>query len=110
MLSGSDGPAHDLYSTANQMTVWFYTDSGGSGRGFRANFTSGMNLGSQGEEALSETVCVQDLASLTLILLPTAPCAIGQFQCQTGACIHGDRQCDGVADCPDGYDEADCGM
>uniref|UniRef100_A0A3B3C1K1 Transmembrane serine protease 15 n=1 Tax=Oryzias melastigma TaxID=30732 RepID=A0A3B3C1K1_ORYME len=76
VLSGSDGPAHDLYSTANQMTVWFYTDSGGSGRGFRANFT--------------------------------APCAIGQFQCQTGACIHGDRQCDGVADCPDGYDEADC--
>nr|NP_001098368.1 enteropeptidase-1 [Oryzias latipes]BAF57203.1 enteropeptidase-1 [Oryzias latipes] len=84
VLSGSDGPTHDLYSTDNQMTVWFYTDSGGFGRGFRANFTSGVNLGSQ------------------------APCANGQFQCQTGDCIHGDRQCDGVADCPDGYDEADC--
>lgn len=55
-------------------------------------------------------VCVHDLTSLTLILLSTAPCANGQFQCQTGDCIHGDRQCDGVADCPDGYDEADCGM
>uniref|UniRef100_A0A3P9JRW9 Transmembrane serine protease 15 n=2 Tax=Oryzias latipes TaxID=8090 RepID=A0A3P9JRW9_ORYLA len=84
VLSGSDGPTRDLYSTDNQMTVWFYTDSGGFGRGFRANFTSGVNLGSQ------------------------APCANGQFQCQTGDCIHGDRQCDGVADCPDGYDEADC--
>lgn len=36
------------------MTVWFYTDSGGFGRGFRANFTSGVNLGSQGEQLLSE--------------------------------------------------------
>ncbi|XP_040907254.1 enteropeptidase [Toxotes jaculatrix] len=84
ILTGSDGPAHDLFSTTNQMTVWFFTDKSGHGRGFRANFTSGVGLGSP------------------------APCAAGQFQCQAGSCIHGNGQCDAVVDCPDASDEADC--
>ncbi|XP_049447903.1 enteropeptidase [Epinephelus fuscoguttatus] len=84
VLTGSDGPAHDLFSTTNQMTLWFFTDELGHGRGFRANFTSGVDLGSP------------------------AACAAGQFQCQTGSCIHGNGQCDGEVDCPDASDEADC--
>ncbi|AWO99724.1 putative enteropeptidase-like [Scophthalmus maximus] len=84
VLTGDDGPAHDLFSTTNQMTVWFFTDSSGHSRGFRANFTSGVDLGSP------------------------APCAAGQFQCRTGSCIHGNSQCDAVVDCPDASDEADC--
>ncbi|KAM9332726.1 enteropeptidase [Pholidichthys leucotaenia] len=83
VLSGS-GPTHDLFSTTNQMTLWFYTDKSGNGRGFRANFTSGVGLG-----------------------LP-APCAAGQFQCGTGSCIHGNTKCDGQVNCPDGTDEAEC--
>ncbi|XP_034091403.1 LOW QUALITY PROTEIN: enteropeptidase [Gymnodraco acuticeps] len=84
VLSGSSGPAHTLLSTANQMTVWFYSDASGHGRGFRANFSSGANLGSP------------------------AACAEGQFQCRTGSCIHGNGQCDGQVDCPDASDESDC--
>lgn len=49
ILTGSGGPAHDLFSTSNRVTVWFFTDSSGSGRGFKANFTSGVGLGSPGE-------------------------------------------------------------
>lgn len=48
VLTGSNGPARDLYSTTNQMEVWLFTDSSGGERGFRANFTSGISLGSPG--------------------------------------------------------------
>ncbi|XP_035809077.1 enteropeptidase-like isoform X2 [Amphiprion ocellaris] len=84
VLTGSDGPAHDLFSTANQIIVRFSTDKSGFGRGFKANFTSGVHLGAP------------------------ALCTGGQFQCQTGSCIHGDGLCDSVVDCPDASDEADC--
>ncbi|XP_068600107.1 enteropeptidase [Brachionichthys hirsutus] len=84
VLTGSTGPAHDLYSTTNQMTVWLFTDYSGHGRGFKANFTSGVNLGSPD------------------------PCGVNQFQCQTGGCIHSNSACDGLADCPDASDEANC--
>ncbi|XP_057677552.1 enteropeptidase [Corythoichthys intestinalis] len=84
VLTGSGGPDHDLFSTTNQVTVWFFTDSSGHGRGFKANFTSGVSLGSP------------------------EPCGVDQFQCRTGSCIHKNRQCDGTIDCSDASDEANC--
>lgn len=48
VLTGDKGPTQDLYSTTNQMSVWFLTDKSGYGRGFRANFTSGVGLGLPG--------------------------------------------------------------
>ncbi|KAM9781868.1 enteropeptidase isoform 2-T2 [Syngnathus typhle] len=84
ILTGSGGTARDLFSTRNRVTVWFFTDSSGNGRGFKANFTSGLGLGS------------------------SEPCPAEQFQCDTGSCIHGKRQCDGRVDCADASDEANC--
>lgn len=52
VLTGSQGPIGDFYSTTNEMAVWFFTDASGSGRGFRANFTSGVRLGSPGVDAV----------------------------------------------------------
>lgn len=49
VLTGSTVPPHDWFSTSNQMTVKFFTDSSGHGRGFRATFTCGEDLGSPGE-------------------------------------------------------------
>ncbi|TDH05329.1 hypothetical protein EPR50_G00143800 [Perca flavescens] len=59
-------------------------------------------------EATYDVVEVRDGAGPHSNLL--AACAVGQFQCQTGSCIHGNDQCDGNADCPDASDEAYCGQ
>ncbi|KAM6986704.1 enteropeptidase [Aplochiton taeniatus] len=85
VFTGSDAPSPDLISTTNCITLWFYSDSSGHGRGFKANFTSGFMLG-----------------------MPK-PCAAGQYQCQTGECIPDSSQCNGHLDCADASDEADCG-
>uniref|UniRef100_A0A8C8D0F1 Enteropeptidase n=1 Tax=Oncorhynchus tshawytscha TaxID=74940 RepID=A0A8C8D0F1_ONCTS len=74
----------DVISTANQITVLFFTDSTGYGRGFRANFTSGLALG-----------------------MPK-PCVTGQYRCQSGECISNVSVCNGQPDCADSSDEADC--
>lgn len=35
-------------------------------------------------------------------------CLVGEFDCGEGTCIERDRLCNGVPDCPDGYDEENC--
>ncbi|XP_077597229.1 enteropeptidase [Stigmatopora nigra] len=84
VLTGSVGPKYDFFSTTNQMTVWFFTDKSGHGRGFKANFTSGIGLGSP------------------------VSCGVDQFQCRISSCIHKNQQCDGKIDCSDASDEAYC--
>ncbi|XP_072315776.1 enteropeptidase [Eucyclogobius newberryi] len=84
VFTGTRGPVHDLFSLTNQMSLYFLTDGSGSGRGFRANFSSGVNLGSP------------------------EPCLEDQFQCFSGLCVPAEFECDGRLDCDDGTDEAQC--
>ncbi|XP_029526216.2 enteropeptidase isoform X1 [Oncorhynchus nerka] len=84
VFTGTDATFPDVISTANQITVIFFSDSTGYGRGFRANFTSGLALG-----------------------MPK-PCVTGQYRCQSGECISNARVCNGQPDCADSSDEADC--
>lgn len=84
VFTGSKGPTNDLFSSTNEMSLWFLTDSSTFGRGFKANFTSGVNLGSP------------------------EPCSRDQFQCRSGFCVSSDSECNGRMDCADGSDEEHC--
>ncbi|KAI5096270.1 enteropeptidase isoform X2, partial [Silurus meridionalis] len=74
----------DIFSTGSEMTVMFYSDSTGSYRGFLANFSTGFNLG--------QAVACQDT----------------EYRCRSGVCVPADSVCDGVSNCPDASDEAQC--
>ncbi|XP_068930890.1 enteropeptidase [Petaurus breviceps papuanus] len=78
------GPVKDIYSTSNQMTVFFITDKTVNRRGFLANFTTGYHLG------MSE------------------PCKQNEFQCMNGECIPTVHVCDNYQNCADASDEMNC--
>ncbi|XP_078514486.1 enteropeptidase [Lissotriton helveticus] len=74
----------DVYSTSNQMTVYFITDKTGTRAGFLANFTTGYHLG-----------------------MPE-PCPSNNSRCASGECIPNAKICDANQDCKDGTDESEC--
>ncbi|XP_075860355.1 enteropeptidase [Microcebus murinus] len=78
------GPVKDVFSTTNRMTVLLITDSSLARGGFKANFTTGYNLG-----------------------IPE-PCKEDNFQCENGECVPLVNLCDGHPHCKDGSDEARC--
>uniref|UniRef100_A0A8C5MWH1 Transmembrane serine protease 15 n=1 Tax=Leptobrachium leishanense TaxID=445787 RepID=A0A8C5MWH1_9ANUR len=74
----------DVFSTTNQMTVYFTSDSSGTDRGFMANFSTGYRLG-----------------------MPE-PCNVTEFHCGSEECVPVAVVCDKHQDCNDGSDEAQC--
>ncbi|TRZ00607.1 hypothetical protein DNTS_016591 [Danionella cerebrum] len=76
--------SQEFFSTSSQMTVMFFTGRSLNKRGFSAEFKTGINLGQP------------------------EPCPTGEFQCGTGACVANSKVCDGMKNCPNGFDEADC--
>ncbi|XP_019384310.1 PREDICTED: enteropeptidase [Crocodylus porosus] len=74
----------DVFSTTNQMTVFFITDKTGTEKGFLANFTTGYHLG------MPET------------------CGHNDYRCGSGECIPLANLCDKLKQCKDGSDEAEC--
>ncbi|KAM8977005.1 enteropeptidase [Pelodytes ibericus] len=77
-------PGKDLFSTTNQMTVYFTSDTSGTAGGFLANFTTGYRLG-----------------------LPEL-CNITEFECGSAECVPTAHVCDRRQDCKDGSDEKNC--
>ncbi|KAM5180791.1 enteropeptidase [Mantella aurantiaca] len=77
-------PLPDVFSTTNQMTVYFTSDSSTAAKGFLANFTTGYHLG-----------------------MP-APCNSTSFQCSNGECVSLKNICDRHYDCIDETDEKNC--
>ncbi|XP_049641681.1 enteropeptidase [Suncus etruscus] len=78
------GPVKDVFSTSNEMTVIFISDSELTKKGFKANFTTGYHLG-----------------------IPE-PCKEDSFQCKDGDCIPLANLCDSSPHCKDGSDEEHC--
>ncbi|XP_053312823.1 enteropeptidase [Spea bombifrons] len=83
VYTGSN-PVEDVFSTTNEMTVYFTSDSSTTAKGFLANFTTGYGLG-----------------------MPE-PCNITAFQCGSGECVPITSVCDKHQDCKDGSDETKC--
>ncbi|XP_069748526.1 enteropeptidase [Narcine bancroftii] len=83
IFTGS-GPVRDLFSTRNEMTVFFISNDANTKSGFLANFTTGYHLGQP------------------------APCPPNQYLCGDGQCLTMDKLCDGHQNCRDGTDEEHC--
>lgn len=53
--------------------------------------------------------CALSLSSVPTVATYPPPCPPGSFRCGLGFCIESSKICDGVSDCHDNSDEAECG-
>ena len=58
---------------------------------------------------LQVTIClVPQSTCMVCEMFPFSECTIAGFTCNNGACIDGDKKCDGHKDCLEGEDEYSC--